>query len=208
MSKRHSVFFVFIKNIVHNVCGKQEESVNTSKKMELNEEEIEFLENSNWIEREYSDEAMEDAIEAWKFAKQCMDNGSEIDVQMIRLIHKRLMKRLNKRIAGKIRTCPVYVGNSREYRECLKPEKIKDSLHRWLSDANIKFLHTPKNVAVEQIENIHVKFEKIHPFEDGNGRVGRILMNLQRIRSCMSIAIIHEGLEQFEYYKWFKMDIK
>ena len=174
--------------------------------MEINEEEIEFLENSNWIENEYSDEAMEDAIEAWKFAKQSITNGSDIDIQMIKLIHKRLMQRLNKRIAGKIRACPIYVGNRIEYRECLKPELINEELEKWLSDANIKFLHTAKNVAVKQIERIHVDFEKIHPFEDGNGRVGRILLNIQRIRSCMSILIIHEGREQYDYYKWFKED--
>lgn len=174
--------------------------------MEINEEEIEFLENSNWIEKEYSDEAMEDATEAWKFAKQSIINGSDIDIQMIKLIHKRLLQRLNKRIAGKIRTCPIYVGNRIQYRECLKPELINDELEKWCKSGNIKFLHSPKDRAYDNINKIHVEFEKIHPFEDGNGRVGRILLNIQRIRSCMSILIIHEGREQYDYYKWFKED--
>ena len=41
---------------------------------------------------------------------------------------RRLMKRLNPKIAGKIRTIPVYVGNSKGYRECLKPELIREEL--------------------------------------------------------------------------------
>jgi hypothetical protein len=50
----------------------------------------------------------------------------------------------------------------------------------------------------------HVAFETIHPFVDGNGRIGRILMNWQRLQEGLPILIIHEGPEQMEYYKWFK----
>jgi len=53
-------------------------------------------------------------------------------------------------------------------------------------------------------EEFYIEFEEIHPFEDGNGRTGRILMNLQRIKLGLSLLIIHEGKEQMEYYKWFK----
>ena len=172
----------------------------------ITEREIEFLKESNAIEGEYSDEAMKDALDSWKFAKQCMINGGDIDIQMIKNIHQRLMQNINPKIAGKIRTCPIYVGNRIEYRECLKPEKINRELKKWCKEGNIKFLHSPKDSASDSIEKIHVKFEEIHPFEDGNGRVGRILMNIQRIRSCMSILIIHEGREQQDYYKWFKKE--
>ena len=51
---------------------------------------------------------------------------------------------------------------------------------------------------------IHVIFEKIHPFRDGNGRVGRILYNIHRLLVGLPIHIIHEGVEQMEYYKWFE----
>jgi len=65
----------------------------------------------------------------------------------------------------------------------------------------LNFCTLQKDTAIDEIERIHVEFENIHPFEDGNGRVGRILMNLQRIFSGMSVLIIHEGTEQQEYYK-------
>jgi Fic family protein len=165
--------------------------------------EVEFLQESNYIEQEYSEIAIDDAIEAWEFAKLSIDFNKDIDVDLICGIHKRLMQNINKRIAGHIREIPIYVGNSTHYKECLKPELIYDELIKWLKQANVKFLHVPKDDADEAIKRIHVAFEKIHPFEDGNGRVGRILMNLQRLRSCMSINVIKES-ERFEYYKWFK----
>ena len=54
------------------------------------------------------------------------------------------------------------------------------------------------------IKRWHIQFEHIHPFEDGNGRTGRILMNLQLRKRGLPIMVIHEGKEQSEYYKWFK----
>jgi DNA phosphorothioation-dependent restriction protein DptG len=50
----------------------------------------------------------------------------------------------------------------------------------------------------------HIEFEGIHPFEDGNGRVGRILLNVHRISVGLPILIIHEGAEQMKYYEWFR----
>jgi len=56
----------------------------------------------------------------------------------------------------------------------------------------------------ETIKKAHIAFEKIHPFEDGNGRVGRIILNFQRVKAGLPILVIHTGKEQQEYYKWFK----
>jgi hypothetical protein len=65
----------------------------------------------------------------------------------------------------------------------------------------------PKSTKEVFIKQWHINFEGIHPFEDGNGRIGRILMNLQRLSVGLPILIIHEGEEQFEYYKWFKKNV-
>ena len=45
-------------------------------------------------------------------------------------------------------------------------------------------------------------FEKNHPFEDGNGRTGRILLNWQRLQYGLPLLII-ESYKKEEYYKWF-----
>ena len=150
-------------------------------------QEIEFLIESNAIEEEYSKQALEDSKNAWLYAKK----HRERSITQILGVHKRLMKNLNSRIAGKIRDIDVYVGN----KICVEPYKIKDML---------EYLIAIKPLTEQEIKNWHIQFEKIHPFEDGNGRTGRILMNLQRLEIELPLLVIHRGQEQFEYYNWFK----
>lgn len=159
-------------------------------------QEFEFLDESNKIEKEFSIEALEDAVKAWQWAKK-----QEINLKTVLGIHKRLMKRLRPDIAGKLRDCDVWIG--RDYKPFISEALIKEDLERL-----IRCMNLPTYEMGEELENAlreeHIVFEKIHPFEDGNGRVGRILYNLQRIRSGLPIHVIHTGKEQLEYYGWFR----
>lgn len=168
------------------------------------EEEVnEFLKESNAIEGEYGEVAFNDAKQAWTMACLCAEDFNQKNgVSYILGIHRRLMKRLNPGIAGKIRKVKVYVGNANGYRECLKPELIQEELSLLL---NPGFYPT---LSEEGIKKWHIQFEYIHEFCDGNGRTGRILMNIQRLRIGLPLLIIHEGAEQQEYYKWFKPNPK
>jgi len=69
---------------------------------------------------------------------------------------------------------------------------IKAALYDWCED-----LKESKNW-----KSMHIQFEKIHPFIDGNGRIGRILMNWHRLKLGLPIKIIIET-EKYNYYKWF-----
>lgn len=160
----------------------------------MKKEEIEFLSESNKIEREYSDVALQDAKQAWTMA--CLASKDGININYILGIHRRLLKRLNPEIAGKIRDCPVSIGGKTKWDN---KEEIKESLNKLC-----KII--PKNE--EEIKEWHIKFEYIHPFEDGNGRTGRILLNIQRLKIGLPLLIIHEGEEQMRYYKWFKGVLK
>lgn len=160
-------------------------------KIKISEEEIEFLKESNAIERVYSDEALQDAKQSWMMAKVCGDE--KISIDYILAIHRRLMKRLNPEIAGKLRDCRVFVGN----RECMYYPEIRKALFKWC-----KKYKKPKTW--KDIKQAHIDFRDIHPHQDGNGRTGRILMNIQRLNAGLPILIIHEGKEQQSYYKWFR----
>jgi len=158
----------------------------------LTEEDREFLKESNAIEGEYSKEALEDAEDSFRYA---YDYKDKINIDYILEIHRLLMKRISPRIAGKTRECDVFVRN----RKCLNPEEIKEEL-RMLCNPGLN----PVYLGEKWIKEWHINFERIHPFEDGNGRVGRILMNIQRLEIGLPLLIIHKGKEQQEYYKWFE----
>jgi Fic family protein len=170
------------------------------KKQNLTQEEIEFLRQSNAIEGEYSEEACEDAEKAWIYAKKIiLDHKQQITLDFILAVHRRLMKRLNPRIAGKFRKVEVGVMTEEGYKPAVPYKNIFAEL-RILQNQGLY----PWYLGEEQIKQWHIQFQKIHPFEDGNGRVGRIIMNIQRLKIDLPLLIIHTGKEQQNYYKWFK----
>ena len=151
----------------------------------------EFLSESNAIESEYSDEAFEDALTAWNYLNSIQQNELDgLSLEVIKAVHLLLLSNLRPDIAGKFRKCEVTVGGSEPPSFYTIPYKLKGLLN-----------FTPK--IEEDIKRWHVEFEKIHPFEDGNGRTGRILMNWQRVKNDLPLLVIHEGDEQMSYYGWF-----
>jgi fido (protein-threonine AMPylation protein) len=174
--------------------------------MKIEDENLEeFLKESNAIEGEYSKEALQDAKQAWMCGAIMLTIGAEpLSIDLILAIHRRLMKRLNPTIAGKIRDVPVYIGG--EIRNQSK-EEIKKQLQELVNywNNNKEILRNKRKQDIEYfIKRWHILFELCHGFCDGNGRTGRILLNLQRIHFGLPLLIIHHGLEQQNYYLWFK----
>lgn len=159
---------------------------------------IEFLKESNAIEGEYSERALKDSLTAWQYSIKTKFLYEGISLKLIKEIHKRLMKNLNQRIAGKFRKVQVGVMTREGFREAVHWSKIKYELQGLCNIVPYE---------EKDIKKWHIQFEHIHPFEDGNGRVGRILMNLQRHKLGLPLLIIHTGKEQQDYYKWFKEDL-
>ena len=58
-------------------------------------------------------------------------------------------------------------------------------------------------VTLDDILDFHVRFERIHPFQDGNGRVGRLIMLKECLRHSIVPFIITEELKLF-YYRGIK----
>ena len=164
-----------------------------------NKEVMEFLQESNAIEGVYDNLALADAHDAWNYA---LKYRNKLDFEKLLAIHKLLMHRQRPDIAGQIRNDDVWIGGNRKV--FVSYQLLKEQLTEWLSGFRLDKKGIQKREWAKALINKHVSFEDIHPFEDGNGRVGRILYNIQRYNSGLPIDIIHEGDEQMEYYELFR----
>jgi Fic family protein len=91
---------------------------------------------------------------------------------------------------GDYKRLPNEVGGE----ETCEPERVHESMQRLIENYNDKQQHT-----LEDILDLHVRFEKIHPFQDGNGRVGRLVMFKECLRSGVVPFIITDELKMFYY---------
>jgi Fic family protein len=64
-------------------------------------------------------------------------------------------------------------------------------------------INTPPEDIITQVSIIHSEFEKIHPFSDGNGRIGRLIMTAMLLKENLPPAIIKQE-QKGDYYKYLK----
>ena len=82
--------------------------------------------------------------------------------------------------------------------ETAMPENVADKMKELLAEYNAK-----KEKTFDDILDFHVKFERIHPFQDGNGRVGRLIMFKECLKYNIVPFIIEDNLKMF-YYRGLK----
>ena len=78
------------------------------------------------------------------------------------------------------------------------PEEVADKMKNLLREYNAKDEKT-----FEDILDFHVKFERIHPFQDGNGRIGRLIMFKECLKYNIVPFIVDDNLKMF-YYRGLK----
>lgn len=151
-----------------------------------------FIRESNAIEEEYSDLAITDSYEAYYYLRSV--KKKKLGLNEVLDVHSRILKNLRPDIAGKLRNCNVQVGG----RLCPPWIVVKEEL--------IQLLNFEPYDALSAL-NWHVRFEKIHPFEDGNGRTGRLLYAYHCDKLKLQWMIFRAN-DRWGYYSLFDEPIK
>lgn len=122
--------------------------------------------------------------DALEFVIALANSTEEIGERQIRQIHSLVMKDQSQGDAGAFRQLDVKAaGTEFVYPSWMHVSNLMAELVEWLqSTSNLN----PIELATEA----HLRFVTIHPFRDGNGRVGRLLMSLTLIRAGYPIAVI------------------
>lgn len=123
-------------------------------------------------------------------------NGKDVDKELILLLHKMLILNIDENIAGRFRKQYEYVRVGTYIAPT--PEHIEAMIDAVL----LEYSSSHKEYFLEKIAKFHLEFEHIHPFCDGNGRIGRVLINYQLM--CLGFPpIIIRDKEKKLYYKSF-----
>ena len=145
--------------------------------------------------------SVREVFEAKNLARVMEYTGSkaqtaELSSEMIQLLHRMLIGNINDEIAGRFRTTGEYVRVGTHIAPA--PEQVVPMMETILREYAAD--HT--NYFTDKIAKFHLDFETIHPFCDGNGRMGRVIINFQ-LRRLGFPGIIIRDKEKRLYYASF-----
>jgi Fic family protein len=122
--------------------------------------------------------------------------AKEIDRETILLLHQMLIGGINETIAGCFRATGEYVRVGTHVAPA--PEHVERMIEALL----IAYSSDLNSYVLDKIAKFHLEFETIHPFIDGNGRIGRVLINYQLQRLGFPGVIIRDR-DKSDYYQAF-----
>ncbi len=123
--------------------------------------------------------------------------NNKLNLKLILNLHKTLLTNIDDSIAGRFRSGKewVRVGNHLGANPMFVDKLMQELVANYNNDKEQYFL--------DKIAYFHAEFETIHPFCDGNGRMGRILINLQLMNVGLPPIIIQNKSKYKEYYPLF-----
>ena len=170
---------------------------------QLSEEQTRYIFETNSINTGLNETAnVDDIIEAvnhficFDYMLDCA--GEPLSEEIIKEFHRLLKTNTSDSKqewfkTGAYKSRPNIVGDI----ETTAPDKVKSAVVNLLSSYNIN------KIDFEAIIDFHYRFEKIHPFQDGNGRVGRLIMFKECLKNNIFPFIIEDNFKQF-YYRGLK----
>jgi len=133
--------------------------------------------------------------DAIRFVHDLVSNAAQMNSWNIRNIHRLVLKNIDEQNAGRYRTGNVTISGAGHVPPShLHLEEKMAELERWYQ-AEARTLHP-----IDRAAQLHTRFVAIHPFEDGNGRTARLLLNLELLRKSYPVAIIRSE-DRLAYYE-------
>ena len=120
----------------------------------------------------------------------------ELTLGLILTLHEMLISNIRDDIAGRFRKENEYVRVGSHIAPA--PQEVVDRLEKMLVEYNAS---SHENV-IKRIARLHLNFEYIHPFIDGNGRIGRVINNYLLIREGF-VPINIKFIDRRKYYDAF-----
>ena len=121
---------------------------------------------------------------------------AELNKETILLLHQMLIGGIDDAIAGRFRKHGEYVRVGTHVAPA--PEHVE----RMVESIITEYTSDLADYFLDKIARFHLDFETIHPFNDGNGRIGRVLICFQLQRLGFPLIIIRDR-EKKDYYKAF-----
>ena len=128
--------------------------------------------------------------------KRARAEDSELDEELILLLHQMLIGGIDDAIAGRFRRQGEYVRVGSHIAPA--PEHVEHMMENIL----ITYSSDLDSYCLDKIARFHLDFETIHPFCDGNGRIGRVIINFQLLQLGLPRLIIRNS-EKETYYRAF-----
>ena len=134
----------------------------------------------SFADSEYRSEAVETYLygRALRAARQAMQDGQPLSKSLIRQMHQLLLSFARGQIKnpGQFKTEQNYIGTRGSTKISfvpISPEQLESGM-----DGLLQFSANPAWPALLRVAMSHLEFEALHPFKDGNGRVGRMIVTL------------------------------
>ena len=121
----------------------------------------------------------------------------ELGPDVILSLHKMLLSNIRDDVAGRFRKDDEYVRVGSHIAP--SPKEINESIQKMFSEYTAA---SHENI-ITRIARLHLAFEDLHPFNDGNGRIGRVINNYLLIREGF-VPINIKFIDRKKYYDAFK----
>ncbi|MBQ9469625.1 MAG: Fic family protein [Bacteroidales bacterium] len=165
----------------------------------LTKEQTRYIFETNTLGITTENTSIDDIMETVNHFR-CIDYVIDHATEKLTELHVKLLHQILKTntsdsqkpwfAVGDYKRLPNSIGDE----QTVQPKDVRRQMKLLLMHYNAK-----RQIAFDDLLDFHVRFERIHPFQDGNGRIGRLLMFWQCLQTGVVPFIITEDLRLFYY---------